>query len=68
MDLSQRLPFPNTPTGFEGKSSVPPLASKGNPAMEAWQVAVATEPWANPDFSDEVVQLKLAPGTASGYK
>ena len=36
--------------------------------MEAWQVAVATEPWANPDFSDEVVQLKLAPGTASGYK
>ena len=36
--------------------------------MEAWQVAVATEPWANPDFSDEVMQLKLAPGTASGYK
>ena len=31
-------------------------------------MAVATEPWANPDFSDEVVQLKLAPGTASGYK
>ena len=36
--------------------------------MEAWPVAVATEPFAHPDFSDEVVQLKLAPGTASGYK
>ena len=26
------------------------------------------EPWAHPDFGGEVMQLKLAPGTASGYK
>ena len=34
-------------------------------------MAVATEPWVNPEglwWSDEVVQLKLAPGTVSGYK
>ena len=36
--------------------------------MEVWQVAVATEPWAHPDFNGEVMQLKLAPGTASGLK
>ena len=27
-----------------------------------------TEPWAHPDFNGEVMQLKLAPGTASGFK
>ena len=31
-------------------------------------MAVATEPWAHPDFNGEVMQLKLAPGTASGLK
>ena len=31
-------------------------------------MAVATEPWAHPDFGGEVMQLKLAPGTASGFK
>ena len=36
--------------------------------MEAWPVAAATEPFAHPDFGGEVMLLKLAPGTASGYK
>ena len=31
-------------------------------------MAVATEPWAHPDFNGEVMQLKLAPDTASGFK
>ena len=36
--------------------------------MEAWPVAAATEPFAHPDFGGEVMLLKLAPGTASGFK
>ena len=31
-------------------------------------MAVATMPWAHPDFDGEVMQLKLAPDTASGFK
>ena len=38
-------------------------------AMAARQVAAAaTEPDAHPDFGGRVVHLKLAPGTATGYK
>ena len=36
--------------------------------MEAWPVAAATEPFAHPDFGGEVMQLKLAPGSTSGFK
>ena len=31
-------------------------------------VAAMAAPWANPRFNGEVMHLKLAPGTASGYK
>ena len=55
-------------TRFEGKSTRPSLASKGNPGMAARQVATATMPWAHPDFGGEVMHLKLAPGTVSGFK
>ena len=30
--------------------------------------AAMAEPWAHPDFGGEVMLLKLAPGTASGFK
>ena len=36
--------------------------------MAARQVAAATMPWAHPDFGGEVMHLKLAPGTVSGFK
>ena len=36
--------------------------------MAARQVATATMPWAHPDFGGEVMHLKLAPGTVSGFK
>ena len=31
-------------------------------------MAVSTMPWAHPEFNGEVMQLKLAPGTKSGFK
>ena len=31
-------------------------------------MAAATEPFAHPDFGGEVMQVKLAPGTKSGFK